>query len=58
MISKSGYPLLAPEACATLVQELLPLATLVTPNLPGSRSYQRYEGDDEGRNATCLPNVF
>ena len=34
MISKSGYPLLAPEACATLVQELLPLSTLVTPNLP------------------------
>nr|WP_307761517.1 bifunctional hydroxymethylpyrimidine kinase/phosphomethylpyrimidine kinase [uncultured Phascolarctobacterium sp.] len=34
MISKSGYPLLAPEACATLISELLPLATLVTPNLP------------------------
>lgn len=34
MISKSGYPLLAPEACATLIKELLPLATLVTPNLP------------------------
>lgn len=34
MISKSGYSLLAPEACATLVKELLPLATLVTPNLP------------------------
>lgn len=34
MISKSGYPLLQPEACATLIQELLPLATLVTPNLP------------------------
>lgn len=34
MISKSGYPLLAPEACATLITELLPLATLVTPNLP------------------------
>lgn len=34
MISKSGYPLLAPEACETLIQELLPLATLVTPNLP------------------------
>lgn len=34
MISKSGYPLLVPEACATLVKELLPLATLVTPNLP------------------------
>lgn len=34
MISKSGYPLLAPEACATLIKELLSLATLVTPNLP------------------------
>ena len=34
MISKSGYPLLAPEACETLIKELLPLATLVTPNLP------------------------
>ena len=34
MISKSGYPLLAPEACETLINELLPLATLLTPNLP------------------------
>ncbi len=34
MISKSGYPLLAPEACQTLIEELLPLATLLTPNLP------------------------
>ncbi len=34
MISKSGYPLLAPAACATLIEELLPLATLLTPNLP------------------------
>ncbi|MDY6087815.1 MAG: bifunctional hydroxymethylpyrimidine kinase/phosphomethylpyrimidine kinase [Succiniclasticum sp.] len=34
MISKSGYPLLQPEACRALVEELLPLATLVTPNLP------------------------
>lgn len=34
MISKSGYPLLAPEACDTLISELLPLATLLTPNLP------------------------
>ena len=34
MISKSGYPLLQPEACETLVKELLPLATLLTPNLP------------------------
>lgn len=34
MISKSGFPLLQPEACETLIKELLPLATLLTPNLP------------------------
>lgn len=34
MISKSGYPLLQPEACQALMAELLPLATLATPNLP------------------------
>ena len=34
MISKSGYPLLQPEACDALIKELLPLATLLTPNLP------------------------
>ena len=34
MISKSGYPLLQPDACEALIKELLPLATLLTPNLP------------------------
>jgi len=34
MISKSGYDLLQPEAKATLVEELIPLADLLTPNLP------------------------
>ncbi|HIU63923.1 MAG TPA: bifunctional hydroxymethylpyrimidine kinase/phosphomethylpyrimidine kinase [Candidatus Avacidaminococcus intestinavium] len=34
MISKSGYYLLAEDACDILIKELLPLATLVTPNLP------------------------
>jgi hydroxymethylpyrimidine/phosphomethylpyrimidine kinase len=34
MISKSGTRLLAPEAVAALVEELLPLATVVTPNGP------------------------
>ncbi|MDD4085316.1 MAG: bifunctional hydroxymethylpyrimidine kinase/phosphomethylpyrimidine kinase [Acholeplasmataceae bacterium] len=34
MVSKSGYHLLAEDACSTLIKELLPLATLVTPNLP------------------------
>ena len=34
MVSKSGYRLLDPDACETLIKELLPIATLVTPNLP------------------------
>ncbi len=34
MISKSGYNLLAPEAKETLINELLPLATIATPNIP------------------------
>ena len=46
MISKSGYPLLAPEACETLVKELLPLG------FARSRSDQRHEGGDKGRNAS------
>jgi hydroxymethylpyrimidine/phosphomethylpyrimidine kinase len=33
MISKTGFPLLQPEAVAALVEALLPLATLVTPNV-------------------------
>lgn len=34
MVSKSGYHLLNPEAEVTLIEKLLPLATLVTPNIP------------------------
>ncbi|WP_350227782.1 bifunctional hydroxymethylpyrimidine kinase/phosphomethylpyrimidine kinase [Neptuniibacter halophilus] len=34
MISKSGNALLSPDAVSTLVDELLPLADLITPNLP------------------------
>ncbi len=34
MVSKSGFHLLQPEAVAALVAKLLPLADLVTPNLP------------------------
>jgi len=33
MISKSGFKLLQDEAIETLVEELLPLATVVTPNV-------------------------
>ena len=34
MVAKGGTPLLADAAIATLRQRLLPLATLVTPNIP------------------------
>lgn len=34
MVSKSGYQLLEPLACEALQEELLPLADLITPNLP------------------------
>ncbi len=34
MVSKSGYKLLQPNAEQALIHELLPLATVVTPNIP------------------------
>ncbi|MFC6661722.1 bifunctional hydroxymethylpyrimidine kinase/phosphomethylpyrimidine kinase [Deinococcus multiflagellatus] len=34
MLAKSGDPLLAPDALDALLHDLLPLATLVTPNAP------------------------
>ena len=43
MVSKSGYRLLAPDACETLIKELLPIATLVTPNLPEASVIVGYE---------------
>ena len=37
MVATSGHALIAPNAVATLVSDLLPLATLVTPNLPEAK---------------------
>jgi hydroxymethylpyrimidine/phosphomethylpyrimidine kinase len=34
MVAKGGHPLLAPEAVGALKARLLPLASLITPNLP------------------------
>lgn len=33
MISKSGYPLLNPEAVSVLISDLIPMASLLTPNI-------------------------
>ncbi len=34
MVAKGGHPLLAPEAVATLTERLLPMAAIITPNIP------------------------
>lgn len=44
MIAKSGDALLQPEAISALAQELLPLATLVTPNLPEAIALGGWDG--------------
>ncbi len=53
MVAKSGDPLLASDARKTLAESLLPLATLVTPNLPEASALVGWEigSEDEMRNA-------
>ena len=45
MISKSGYDLLQPEAKKALIETLLPMATLITPNLPEAEVILGYKID-------------
>ena len=47
MVAKSGDPLLADDAVEALVERLLPLATVVTPNLPEARRMTGLAGDGE-----------
>ncbi|HVE73743.1 MAG TPA: bifunctional hydroxymethylpyrimidine kinase/phosphomethylpyrimidine kinase [Mycobacteriales bacterium] len=46
-VSKHGDPLLAPEAVAVLRTELIPLATVVTPNLPEVHQLTGLRVEDE-----------
>ena len=46
MISKSGYDLLQPEAKKALIEILLPMATLITPNLPEAEVIVGYKIND------------
>jgi hydroxymethylpyrimidine/phosphomethylpyrimidine kinase len=46
MVATSGAPLLKREAVATLKKRLLPLATLVTPNIPEARRLAGLRGTD------------
>lgn len=45
MISKSGYDLLKPEAKKALIEILIPMATLITPNLPEAEAILGYKID-------------
>jgi hydroxymethylpyrimidine/phosphomethylpyrimidine kinase len=47
MRAKSGDPLIAPEAVDTLVEEIFPLARVVTPNVPEAEALVRRELRDE-----------
>ena len=53
MVAKGGHPLLAPEAVETLRARLLPLASLITPNLPEAEALSglRIAGVDDMRRA-------
>lgn len=43
MISKSGVPLLQPDAMRALVKDLLPRATIITPNVPEAQELSKRE---------------
>jgi hydroxymethylpyrimidine/phosphomethylpyrimidine kinase len=51
MVAKSGDSLLADDAVAALVADLLPLATVVTPNLPEARRLAGRAADGPGDEA-------
>ncbi|EHL32724.1 bifunctional hydroxymethylpyrimidine kinase/phosphomethylpyrimidine kinase [Legionella drancourtii] len=46
-VAKSGDPLLLPEAVDTLITKLMPLATLITPNLPEAHTFTGVDAQSE-----------
>jgi hydroxymethylpyrimidine/phosphomethylpyrimidine kinase len=46
MVASSGARLLQPEAVSTLIAELFPLATVVTPNLPEAQALTGLDTED------------
>ncbi|HEY2071185.1 MAG TPA: bifunctional hydroxymethylpyrimidine kinase/phosphomethylpyrimidine kinase [Rhizomicrobium sp.] len=60
MLSTSGHRLLAANAVKALTSRLIPLATLVTPNLPeaesltGERGTRRHDAERAGRKLTAM----
>ncbi|KTD68849.1 bifunctional hydroxy-methylpyrimidine kinase and hydroxy-phosphomethylpyrimidine kinase [Legionella steelei] len=46
-VAKSGDPLLLPEAVSSLITQLMPLATLITPNLPEAAAFTGINATNE-----------
>jgi hydroxymethylpyrimidine/phosphomethylpyrimidine kinase len=59
MVSESGAPLLEPAARRTLIELLLPRATIITPNLPEARALlqERSGGGSSSRPGDLTPDV-
>ena len=53
MVAKSGDPLLADDAVSALAERLLPIATVVTPNLPEARRLTGLGGESEDERAAA-----
>ncbi len=58
MYSKSGHALLEEKARGTLIKELLPLATLVTPNIPETAALSGVEVNSVGTMHEGAEKVF
>lgn len=46
MVSTSGHVLMSPDCMDFVMEELFPLCTLVTPNIPETRAIMKYLGQD------------
>lgn len=53
MVSTSGHPLLAPEAIDALTSKLLPLASIITPNIPEAEVLLRRRIASAGEMELC-----
>lgn len=54
MVAESGAELLEPDARASLVEMMLPRATVVTPNVPEARTIVGIDSDDVGALARAI----
>jgi len=58
MVSESGSVLLKDEARDALREQILPLATVVTPNLPEARVLAERDDEDDARELACRIRSF